>query len=544
MDTATILRNGYDAFLSHSHADKTWVHALAHRLAAVDYNGRPLRPWLDEQVLDPGDLGQEAELTSALDRSRTLVLILSPASVASRWVGFEVEYFLRHRSIDDVLLVLKDPCSIPPVLDKATLFDFTGADTFERTFEALVARLCPPAGIDAAEVDAEVDRAWDAAAAADPGGFDASPTAERDALLETLLRFPIDDAPTEGLAIASVVRAARLLVRDEEQRHPAAYNMRMVLGECLAVGMHRSPRYRLVAQRLLDMEPAATAASAMAFVVMRAYSKLAEIEPALVEPGALLRVAARLDATPPYAGVNAATAMLIGRVAAKLRGSDLGDLLIQILSEGGAASRIAAIGAISTSGSRSGPVYYTTALAARHDVAQADRNEASEPPSRKLLALLSGIDAGQPSVVRQQLELARDDLRRAFGIDDIPYGYTWFALRRAPAATGLHVVPFMGTVAKATATNMEALALSVTASHVVCLTEPRIVDALFERAGALLIPLQDEDSTQCRRLAGRGVPFAMLDDERMRALEDGDQIAIEPHVTRVVVRGPARSGAR
>jgi len=50
---------------------------------------------------------------------------------------------------------------------------------------------------------------------------------------------------------------------------------------------------------------------------------------------------------------------------------------------------------------------------------------------------------------------------------------------------------------------MEALALDVNASHVVYLTEPRIVDALFDRAGALLIPLQEPDSPQCRRLIGR-----------------------------------------
>lgn len=541
MDTATRLRNGYDAFLSHSHADKAWVHTLAHRLAAVDYNGRPLRPWLDEQVLDPGELGQQAELTSALDRSRTLVLVLSPASVASKWVNVELEYFLRHRSIDAVLPVLKQTCTIPRALDGASLFDFTDAGDFERTFAALVARLCPPGQTNAADVEAYIDRVWDAAVAADAGGFDAAPTPARDALLETLLRFPIDDAPTEGFAITGFLRAARRLIRDEEQAHPASYNMRMVLGECLAVAMHHSPRYRLVAQRLLDLGPGA--ASAMAFVVMRAYSKLAEIEPALVDPGALLRVAARLDTGPPDAGENAATAMLLGRVAARLRGTDLGDLLIQVLGDGGAAARIAAIGAISTSDARSGPVYYTTALAARRDAAQANGRDALEPPSRKLLALLSGIDAGQPPVVRQQLELARDDLRRAFAIDDIPYGYTWFALRREAAAAGSYGAPFLGTVAKATAANMEALALTVTASHVVCLTEPRIVDALFERAGALLIPRQDDGSTQCRRLMGRGVPFAMLDDERMGTLDDGDQVAIEPHLTRVVRRA-ARSGAR
>lgn len=250
--------------------------------------------------------------------------------------------------------------------------------------------------------------------------------------------------------------------------------------------------------------------------------------------GALLRVAVLLDSHPRLNNKQASAAMLLGRLAAKLRGSDAGDLLIQVFSEGGAAARIAAIGAISMAEAKATSVFYTSALAAMHDSPAARRSGALDPPSRKLQARLFGIDIDQPAVVRQQLESAKDDLRRAFGIDDLPYGYSWYALRHAAAAAYPHHSPFMGTVARATTANMEALALEVDASHVVCLTEPRIVDALFDRAGALLIPMQDERSPQCRRLIGRDVPFAMLDADRMRELEDGDQIEIEAGSTRIV----------
>ena len=64
-------RIAYDVFLSHNRADKPWVRALAARLADTECNGRRLRPWLDEHFLDPGDLSGEAELTTAMDRSRT-----------------------------------------------------------------------------------------------------------------------------------------------------------------------------------------------------------------------------------------------------------------------------------------------------------------------------------------------------------------------------------------------------------------------------------------------------------------------------------------
>jgi len=510
------------------------VRTLADRLANVDFHGRPLRPWLDEQVLDPGELGQKAELTSALDRSRTLVLVLSPASVASKWVEFEAEYFLRDRPLTEVIPLLTAPCDIPKILDGAEPLDFTAAAAFETTFSTLVARLCPAAAGNTADAEALVDQAWDAALAADPGGLDAEPSPQRDALLEALLRFPIDAAETEGLALTGFLHAARLLLRDHERAHPAVYNMQMLLGECVGVAVLRHPRYRQLAQRFLDLQPADSPDPILAFAVVRAYSKLAEIDPTLIDAGALLRVGMLLDSSPPLNNKKLSAAMLLGRVAAKLRGNDMGDLLIQVLREGGAAARIAAIGAISMAEARASSVFYTSALAALHGSPGAHMSGALDPPSRKLQAHLYAIDIYQPPVVRQQLEIARDDLRRAFAIDDLPTAYSWFALRRAPAAASPHHAPFMGTVAKATTANMEALALEVNASNVVCLTEPRIVDALFDRAGAVLVPSQDEGSPQCRRLRGRGVPFAMLDSDRMAELKDGDQIEIEAELTRIV----------
>lgn len=534
MNSRDTLRNGYDAFISHNHADKVWARELAERLSKVDFHGRPLRPWLDEQFLDPGNLGQVAELTTALDRSRMLLLVLSPASVVSKWVEFELEYFLRNRRIDEVVPLLKTSCEIPPILGDAKPLDFTEAAQIESAFGELVECLCPLGGTGANEANKLVDQAWSTALEADPGGFDAEPSPARDALLATLLRFSIDDPATEGLALTSFQHAAQLLLRDHERDHPAAYNMKMCLGECLAVAVHRHVRYRQVAQRYLDLETVDTEDPVLAFVVARAYSKVAEIDPAFIDLGTLLRVAMRLDARAPFNNKKATVAMLLGRIAAKLRGTDLGDLLIQTLSAGGAAGRIAAIGGISIAEEQAPSVFYVSELAAIHAADSAPRSGALEPPSRKLQALLFGIDLDQPSVVRQQLEVAKHDLRRAFAIDDLPYGYTWFALRDAPPAFHQHHTPFMGTVAKATTANMEDLALRLNALHVVCLTEPRVVESLFDRAGSLLIPLQEENSPQCRRLSGRSVSFAMLDEKQMVDLKEGDHVEIEGDRMRIV----------
>ena len=330
MNPGDALRNGYDAFISHNHTDKVWARELAERLSKVEFHGRPLRPWLDEQFLDPGDLGQEAELTTALDRSRMLLLVLSPASAASKWVQFELKYFLRDRRIEEIVPLLKTLCVKPPILGDAKPLDFTEEARLESAFGELVERLCPPGGPGVGEAKALIDHAWSTALEADPGDFDAEPSPARDALLAALLRFAINDPATEGLALTGFLHAARLLLRDNQRDHHATYNMKMCLGECLAVAVHRHSRYRQVAQRYLDLETADTDDPVLAFVVARAYSKLAEIDPALIDLGCLLRVATQLDARAPFNNKKATVGGLLGRIAAKLRGTDLGDLLIQI----------------------------------------------------------------------------------------------------------------------------------------------------------------------------------------------------------------------
>src|ERR1044072_2340897 len=114
----------YDVFLSHSHADKAWTHDLYERLATTDYNGRAVRAWLDERVLDPGNLSSARELESALDRSRRLVIVVTPESLASYWVQQEIRYFLRIRQITDVALIRLRPCDLPESLIKSWSIDW------------------------------------------------------------------------------------------------------------------------------------------------------------------------------------------------------------------------------------------------------------------------------------------------------------------------------------------------------------------------------------------------------------------------------------
>lgn len=55
--------------------------------------------------------GRTPTTGSPLDRPRTLLLVLSPASVASRWVQFELDNFLRDRHLDEVIPLVKASCA-------------------------------------------------------------------------------------------------------------------------------------------------------------------------------------------------------------------------------------------------------------------------------------------------------------------------------------------------------------------------------------------------------------------------------------------------
>lgn len=519
------LRNGYDVFLSHNRADKDWVRELARELMSVDCRGRPLRPWLDEQVLDPGLPDSNLELTSAIDRSRLFVIVLSPESVASPWVAIELDHFRKNRDAVELVAILRRDCEYPADLAGVPVIDFREERDFNSGFGELLRLVVPQDGPAVEEVRERVSDTFDLAVAADPGGFSAGATSGRDALFKELVCHDIESAEGEGLAVTGFTGAADRLLDLGSRGDDRAYNMKMLLGECLAAALLRSDRYRQVAHNLIDKESRSHSDPMLWFAVVRAFSKLAEIDVRKIDASVLLRLASRLDLERRPSGPKQAIAMLLGRLAGKLRGSAEGDLLINTLSGGGTASRIAAIGATSYDGSRSAPMYYLSEIEVLSSEAVAIGPE-MEGPSRKLLALLFGIDLDQEPIVRHQLELAKVDLRKSYGIEDFPYGHSWPNLR--PGTPPIHCfnAPFMGRVRRAAPGDMVEVATFTTPTDVACFTRLRVVDALFDHCGAFLIPEQDTDSPQCGRLRGRGVPFAILDAGTLEKLTDGDHVVV------------------
>jgi hypothetical protein len=96
--------------LSYKHTDRPvatgiqkGLHQIGRRLGQL----RALRVFRDDTDLTVSpDLW--GKITEAMDRARYLVVVLSPASAASKWVNKEVSYWLQNRDRDRLLLVLAD----------------------------------------------------------------------------------------------------------------------------------------------------------------------------------------------------------------------------------------------------------------------------------------------------------------------------------------------------------------------------------------------------------------------------------------------------
>ena len=98
----------YDAFLSHTHRDRPVAGGIQkglHRIGRRPGQLRALRVFRDDTNLEvsPDLWGKFIE---ALDRSRFLIVVLSPMAAESYWVNREVNYWLEHGGRDRLLIVL------------------------------------------------------------------------------------------------------------------------------------------------------------------------------------------------------------------------------------------------------------------------------------------------------------------------------------------------------------------------------------------------------------------------------------------------------
>jgi len=105
-------------FISYSSADRAEAFAL---LKILKESGADA--WMDYFDIKPASV-LEGELTANLDSASVVCILLSPTSVASRWVSFEVEHALARRAagLRIVPFILR-PCRIPAELEKLFAVD-------------------------------------------------------------------------------------------------------------------------------------------------------------------------------------------------------------------------------------------------------------------------------------------------------------------------------------------------------------------------------------------------------------------------------------
>jgi WD40 repeat protein len=152
----------YDAFLSYSHeADRATAVALQQSLQRFGkpwYRARALRVFRDDASL-AAEPGLWPAIERALAASDHFILLASPKAARSPWVEREVRYWVQHKPLDRLLIVLTDgdlastaasPALVDAIREEPRFVDLRWArrggelDLREPRFQAAVADLAAP----------------------------------------------------------------------------------------------------------------------------------------------------------------------------------------------------------------------------------------------------------------------------------------------------------------------------------------------------------------------------------------------------------------
>jgi transcriptional regulator with XRE-family HTH domain len=145
--TAQTLQNfRRDVFISHRSTDKEWVRYLAEQLETVNVAGNPVRTWVDEAEIRPGQ-SITGEVNKALETSRFVVLVLTPDyfQSPSGWTDAEWQAALfkdpAGRQGRVIPLLVKDCPYIPALLRHLNMIDFRDDREFQPALTRLVSTI-------------------------------------------------------------------------------------------------------------------------------------------------------------------------------------------------------------------------------------------------------------------------------------------------------------------------------------------------------------------------------------------------------------------
>ncbi len=125
-------------FLSHSSKDKAFTRKLASRLAEYE-----IEYWLDEAEINIGD-SLIIRISSAIEETDFIAVILSHESVNSHWVQVELQMAMNRELSDKqvrVLPILIEKCEIPIFLRDKLYADFTDQKSFNAPFAQILRAL-------------------------------------------------------------------------------------------------------------------------------------------------------------------------------------------------------------------------------------------------------------------------------------------------------------------------------------------------------------------------------------------------------------------
>ena len=101
----------YKAFLSYSHAADNKlapaIQSALHRFAKPWYRLRAMRVFRDKTNLSVSP-GLWPSIEKALSESEYFLFMASPQAAQSQWVEQEIDWWLRHRSTEKLLILLTD----------------------------------------------------------------------------------------------------------------------------------------------------------------------------------------------------------------------------------------------------------------------------------------------------------------------------------------------------------------------------------------------------------------------------------------------------
>lgn len=137
-------------FLCHAHADNAFVRKLARDLTAIG-----VHVWLDEWELTDGD-SLRGCIGSALEASAYVGVVLSPASVKSKWCQEELRQALAREMRMGSKLVL--PLLHRKVVVPAFLEDRVYADFYRRYYHALAKLAAMVHGVETRSIAEALDR--------------------------------------------------------------------------------------------------------------------------------------------------------------------------------------------------------------------------------------------------------------------------------------------------------------------------------------------------------------------------------------------------